>query len=63
MTYDRSVGEEHLRRLGEMLPDIVAETVSCPEEPWTGPPAAGDVEIRSREKSLLDTRRVEPGLR
>jgi hypothetical protein len=54
ITYDRSVGEERLRQLGELLPDIVAEAVDCPEEAWTGPPAPGDIEIRFREKSILD---------
>lgn len=54
ITYDQTVGDERLRRLGELLPDIVAEAVDCPEEPWAGPPAPGDIEIRFREKSLLD---------
>ena len=36
VTYDGTVGEEVLRRLGELLPDVVGEAVECPEEPSTG---------------------------
>ena len=54
ITYRHSVGEERLRQLAALLPDIVAEAVDCPEEPWTGPPEPGDIEIRFREKSGFD---------
>jgi hypothetical protein len=54
VTYDATVDEKVLRRLGELLPDLVAEAVDCPEEPWTGPPEPGDIEIRFRGKSQLD---------
>lgn len=54
VTYDAGVSEEVLRRLAEELPDVVAEAVECPEEPWIGPPGPGDIEIRFREKSPLD---------
>ncbi len=54
ITYDRSVGDEVLRQLGELLPEAVAEAIECPEEPWIGPPEPGDIEIRFREKSPLD---------
>ena len=54
ITYDQSVGEEVLRQLGERLPDVVAEAIECPEEPWIGPPEPGDIEIRFHEKSSLD---------
>jgi hypothetical protein len=54
VTYDRKIGEEVLRRLGELLPDVVGEAVECPEEPSTGPVEPGDIEIRFREKSPLD---------
>lgn len=54
VTYDGKVGEEALRRLGELLPDVVGEAVECPEEPQTGPAGPGDIEIRFREKSPLD---------
>src|SRR4051812_31917503 len=37
-----------------MLPAIVAEAVDCPEEPWVGPPAKGDIEIRLHRKGPLD---------
>lgn len=40
VTYDGAVGEEVLRRLGELLPDVVGEAVECPEEPSTGPGGA-----------------------
>jgi hypothetical protein len=54
VTYDRRVDEQVLRRLGDLLPEVVSEAVECPEEPWTGPAEPGDIEIRFREKSLLD---------
>ncbi len=54
VTYDGTVGEEVLRRLGELLPDVVGEAVECPEEPSTGPAEPGDIEIRFRKKSPLD---------
>jgi hypothetical protein len=54
VTYDRKVGEEALRRLGKLLPDVVSEAVDCPEEPWTGSAEPGDIEIRFRKKSPLD---------
>jgi hypothetical protein len=54
VTYDGKVGEEVLRRLGELLPDVVGEAVECREEPSTGPVEPGDIEIRFRKKSPLD---------
>jgi hypothetical protein len=54
VTYDAKVGEEVLRRLGELLPDVVGEAVQCPEEPSTGPLEPGDIETRFRRKSPLD---------
>ena len=54
VTYDETVGEEALHRLGELLPDIVGEAADCPEEPRAGPPGPGDIEIRFRKKSPLD---------
>jgi hypothetical protein len=55
VTYDSTVGEQVLHELAVLLPDAVAEAVQCPEEPWTGPPGAGDIEIRFRRKSALDS--------
>jgi hypothetical protein len=54
VTYDRSVDEEVLRRLGELLPAVVGEAVECPQDPSTGPEQPGDIEIRFRKKSPLD---------
>ena len=54
VTYDRMIGDNDLRRLAECLPDLVAEAVDCPEEPWTGPAEAGDIEIRFRRRSEFD---------
>ncbi len=54
VTYDRTIGESDLRRLAECLPDLVAEAVDCPEEPWTGPADAGDIEIRFHGRSDFD---------
>ena len=54
VTYDSTITAESLRSLGEALPSIVSESVQCPEEPWTGPPADGDIEIRFRAKGEAD---------
>jgi hypothetical protein len=54
VTYGAGMDDEVLRRLRELLPAVVAEAVECPEEPTTGPPQPGDIEIRFREKSALD---------
>jgi hypothetical protein len=54
VTYDGSVDEKVLRRLGELLPAVVGEAVECPEDPSTGPEQPGDIEIRFRQKSPLD---------
>jgi hypothetical protein len=54
VTCDAMAGEEALRRLGELLPDIAGEATGCPEEPRIGPPGPGDIEVRFRGKSPLD---------
>lgn len=54
VTYDDTLDEPLLHRLRELLPDIVSEAVDCAEEPWTGPPEAGDIEIRFHRRSELD---------
>jgi hypothetical protein len=54
VTYDDTVDESLLRKLGQLLPDVVAEAVDCPEDPNVGPPNVGDIEIRFRRKSSLD---------
>jgi len=38
VTHDGMAGEEVLRRLGELLPDIAGEATDCPEETRIGPP-------------------------
>jgi hypothetical protein len=37
VTYDDTVDEPLLRRLGQLLPDVASEAVDCPEDPWIGP--------------------------
>ena len=54
MTHDSTISADTLRHLGEVLPAIVAEAVDCTDEPWTGPPAAGDIEIEIHSKGPLD---------
>ena len=54
VTYGTALNEPARRRLGQVLPDIVAEAVACPEDPRIGPPAAGDIEIRFHEKGPFD---------
>jgi hypothetical protein len=54
VTYDGTVDENVLHRLGELLPAVVGEAVECPEEPSAGPEQPGDIEIRFRRKSPLD---------
>jgi hypothetical protein len=39
VTYDDTVDESLLRKLGQLLPDVVAEGVDCPEDPNVGPPS------------------------
>ncbi len=54
VTYSTDVSDEELRRLLQLLPDLIAEAVDCPEEPWTGPAGVGDIEIRFRRKGDFD---------
>ena len=54
VTYHQSVPVSELRRLADLLPNLVAQAVECPEEPWTGPAQVGDIEIRFRPKSEHD---------
>ncbi len=54
VTYDASVTDAELHLLAERLPDLVSEAVECPEEPWTGPPEPGDIEIRFRARTAHD---------
>jgi hypothetical protein len=54
VVYDSTITESMLRRLAELLPDLVAEAVACPEEPNVGPPEPGDIEIRFRPKGPFD---------
>jgi len=54
VAYDSTITEPMLRQLAELLPDLVAEAVECPEEPIVGPPEPGDLEIRFRPKGPFD---------
>jgi hypothetical protein len=54
VSYDQTLSDAAVGRLGELLPAIVSEAVDCAEEPWVGPPAEGDFEIRFRNKGPLD---------
>jgi hypothetical protein len=54
VVYDSTITEAMLRKLTELLPDLVAEAVACPEEPNVGPPEPGDIEIRFRPKGPFD---------
>jgi hypothetical protein len=53
VVYDSTITEPMLRQLAELLPDLVTEAVTCPEEPKAGPPELGDLEIRFRPKVPL----------
>ena len=54
VVYDSTITELMLGQLAELLPDLVAEAVACPEEPNAGPPEPGDLEIRFRPKGPFD---------
>jgi hypothetical protein len=54
VTYDNTVPEDALRKLGDVLPALICEAVDCPEEPCVGPVQIGDMEIRFRAKGPLD---------
>jgi len=54
VAYDDTIGEPLLRRLGQLLPDVVAEAVDCAEDPWVGPAEDGDLEVRFRGKGAFD---------
>ena len=54
VSYDQTLPDADLQRLASVLPEIVAEAVDCPEEPWVGPPGPGDIEVRFRRKGSLD---------
>ena len=54
VTYDQGVSDDELRHLGMLLPDLVAEAVECPEEPWIGPFGPGDIEVRFHRRSEFD---------
>ena len=54
VTYSDDVSDDELRRLARLLPDLIAEAVDCPEEPWAGPAGVGDIEIRFRPRGEFD---------
>jgi hypothetical protein len=54
VVYDSTITEPMLTQLAELLPELVAEAVTCPEEPAVGPPEPGDLEIRFRPRGPVD---------
>ena len=54
VVYSHDVSDHALRDFAELLPDLIAEAVDCPEEPWTGPAGPGDIEIRFRPRGDFD---------
>ena len=52
--YSDDVSDDELRCLAQLLPDLIAEAVACPEETWTGPAGVGDIEIRFRPRGDFD---------
>jgi hypothetical protein len=54
VTYDDSISDAALRKLGELLPHLVSEVVDCPEEPWVPPLGTGDLDIRFHARSSRD---------
>ncbi len=52
--YSHDVSDDELRRLAQLLPDLIAEAVDCPEETWNGPAGVGDIEIRFRPRGDFD---------
>jgi hypothetical protein len=54
VTHDDTIDEPLLRRLADLLPDVVAEALDCPDDPWIGAPGPGDIEIRFHRKSAVD---------
>ena len=54
VTYSSDVSHGELRRLAELLPNLITEAVDCPEEPWTGPASVGDMQVRFRRQGDFD---------
>jgi hypothetical protein len=54
VTYNSVIDAHQLGRLAALLEDVVPRAVDCPEEPLTGPPGVGDLEIRFHPKAELD---------
>ena len=54
VTYNDQVDNAQLLRLGELLSEVVPQAVDCLDEPFTGPLAPGDLELRFHPKSTLD---------
>lgn len=59
VTFAPTVAEHALRRMASSIPDLVAAAVQCPEEPWTGPPGPGDIDIRFHARHALDVGYLE----
>jgi hypothetical protein len=54
VTFSERIKPDQLRTLGELLSEVVPRAVDCPEDPFVGPPAMGDLEIRFHRKGALD---------
>jgi hypothetical protein len=52
--YSGEVSDDELRRRAQLLPDLIAEAVDCPEETWTGAAGIGDIEIRFGSRGDFD---------
>jgi len=54
ITYSQSVPADLLLDLRHALPEIVAECVACPQEPWVGPTKPGDIDLQFHQRHELD---------
>ena len=52
--FDPRVDVDQLRRIADVLRDVVPRAVECPEEPIVGPLAVGDLEIRFTPRGSAD---------
>jgi hypothetical protein len=55
VVHDASWTDAEIAELVRLLPAVVAEAVSCPEEPYDGRLGPGDIELRFVAKGPHDT--------